>query len=246
MRFTLTGAIMSDENGLEPSAPEVEGQNNRKPDAEPELFADSQDAGLDALMSNVDSSIALAGEGVLDQEFTAKLDKNIPTSTNTLGEERMPDLGISNNNEQFELPPLGFSDQSSEDFERERMKLLVSHFDEQQMSRYAAFRRANIRRTAVKKYASQLLNQPISNSVAVVLAGMSKVLIGDIIELARDLQERNQALERRKMGLPVTPQNVQAEPLHPSFIREAWRIYKEETGTVPGSALKAGSGSRFF
>ena len=63
---------------------------------------------------------------------------------------------------------------TKEEIERERMNLLVSHFDEQQMARYAAFRRANIRRASVKRYASQLLSQPISNNVAVVLAGMSQ------------------------------------------------------------------------
>lgn len=234
---------MSKELDPEPSAPKLNDQDSAKQHADQDLLALPLESGLEALMSNVDSS--LADEVLLGQDLSAGLDAAM-AATSIIAGDKVPDFGLVNNNEEFNLPPLGFSEQSSEDFERERMKLLVSHFDEQQMSRYAAFRRANIRRTVVKKYASQLLNQPISNSVAVVLAGMSKVLIGDIIELARDLQERNQAIERRKMGLPMMPHSVRAEPLHPSFIREAWRIYREETGTVPGSAMKAGSGSSFF
>jgi len=135
---------------------------------------------------------------------------------------------------------------TKEEIERERMNLLVSHFDEQQMARYAAFRRANIRRASVKRYASQLLSQPISNNVAVVLAGMSKVLIGDVIELARDLQEKDLARERSQQNLPEPSDSEEPEPLLPIYIREAWRIYKKEQGTVPGSRVKPGNGGRLF
>ncbi|KNC34718.1 hypothetical protein FF38_01121, partial [Lucilia cuprina] len=131
---------------------------------------------------------------------------------------------------------------SKEDIEREHMKLLVSHFDEQQMSRYAAFRRANVKRAAVRKFVSHLLNQPISNNVAVVLAGMSKVLIGDVIELAREIQEKKFKAE----GRPMILEDGEPEPLLPTSIREAWRIYKQETGSVPGNKARPGSGNRFF
>lgn len=136
--------------------------------------------------------------------------------------------------------------QTKEEAERERMKLLVSHFDEQQMSRYAAYRRANIRRASVKKFTSQLLNQPISNTVATVLGGMSKVLIGDVIELARDLQDKEEVAERRRRNLPDPAPGAEPEPLLPSYVREAWTIYKRDTGTVPGSKTKLGSMNRMF
>ena len=129
--------------------------------------------------------------------------------------------------------------QSSEEIERDRMKLLISHFDEQQMARYLAFRRANIRRAAVRRYASHLLNQPISNNVAMVLAGMSKVLIGDIIELAREIQDAKEGRTEHIVG-------VEPDPLLPSSIREAWRIYKSESNSVPGSKVRSGSGNRLF
>lgn len=136
--------------------------------------------------------------------------------------------------------------QTKEEAERERMKLLVSHFDEQQMARYAAYRRANIRRASIKKFASQLLNQPITNSVALVLGGMSKVLIGDIIELARDLQDKEEAAERKRRNLPEPLPGTEPEPLLPSYIREAWSIYKRDTRTVPGCKTKLGSMNRTF
>lgn len=131
---------------------------------------------------------------------------------------------------------------NSEETERERMKLLISYFDEQQMARYLAFRRANIRRAAVRKYASQLLNQPVSNNVAMVLAGMSKVLIGDIIELAREIQDKNQG--REKNANPVEGQ--EPDPLLPQSIREAWKICSRDITGIPGSRTRPGSANRFF
>lgn len=132
--------------------------------------------------------------------------------------------------------------ENTEEAERERMKLLISYFDEQQMARYLAFRRANIRRAAVRKYASHLLNQPISNNVAMVLAGMSKVLIGDIIELAREVQDKKEGRAERTKPL----EGKEPEPLLPSSIREAWRICKQNGAGVPGSKLRPGSGNRLF
>lgn len=110
-----------------------------------------------------------------------------------------------------------------QDLERERMKLLLANFDEDQMARYEAFRRANINRNAVKKLANAILNQSISANVSVALSGMSKVLVGDIVERARDVQARYSAIE-----------GVEPGPLRPEHLREAWREYKRDTGCVPG------------
>lgn len=157
-----------------------------------------------------------------------------------LSQDNMPFMPQEDNTGFLDFNTQG--EASKEDIEREHMKLLVSHFDEQQMSRYAAFRRANVRRAAVRKYVSHLLNQPISNNVAVVLAGMSKVLIGDVIELAREIQERKFEAE----GRPMILEDGEPEPLLPTSIREAWRIYKQDGGSMPGNKSRPGSGNRFF
>jgi transcription initiation factor TFIID subunit 11 len=115
------------------------------------------------------------------------------------------------------------------DIEREKMKLLLSNFNDDQMSRYEAFRRANVNRSAVKKLSNAILNQSITGNVAVALSGMSKVFVGEIVELARDVQAR------------ADPDNVGA-PLRPEHLREAWRLYKLESGRVPAAHWRHSDG----
>jgi transcription initiation factor TFIID subunit 11 len=113
------------------------------------------------------------------------------------------------------------------DVEREKMNLLLAHFNEEQMSRYEAFRRANINRNAIKKLANSVLNQSISPNVAVALSGLSKVFVGEMVEKAREVQLR--------MDPPKTFEEYEQrgrQPLKPEHFREAWRMYKLETGTV--------------
>lgn len=128
------------------------------------------------------------------------------------------------------------SDEQS--LERERMKLLLSNFDEEQMSRYEAFRRANVNRSAVRKLANAILNQSITANVSVALSGISKVLIGEIVERARDVEARERA---RNGGGDV------AEPLRPEHLRAAWREYKLDTGTIPRARWhRLGDMNRYF
>lgn len=133
----------------------------------------------------------------------------------------------------------GFPQISDEQtLERERMKLLLGNFNEDQMARYEAFRRSNINRNAVKKYANAILNQSITANVSVALSGMSKVLVGEIVEKARDIQYRID-------GAP--PDGVNPGPLRPEHLREAWRQYKRETGSVPGTKWRrVGDAGRLF
>ena len=217
---------MSDDEDAraQPAAPPASGEGDQQmqDDILALLGADLPDVGLDAAND-------------IENADLPPLDSLDPLDPVQLGTEPLLDLD-----------PEPMTEASKEETERERMQLLVSHFDEQQMARYAAFRRANIRRAAIRKFASGLLNQPISNSVAVVLAGMSKVLIGDVVELARDLQEKDKASRRDEGGAPDAGNSAEPEPLLPAYVREAWRIYKRDTGTVPEPRTRPGSANRFF
>ncbi|KIM59015.1 hypothetical protein SCLCIDRAFT_126880 [Scleroderma citrinum Foug A] len=74
----------------------------------------------------------------------------------------------------------------------------------------------------------QATGQQVSQSVAQVVAGFAKVFVGEIVEKARAVQTR-----RGESG-----------PLSLDHLREAYRVYRAETGTV-GSA-RPGSGRRSF
>ncbi|ODQ58799.1 hypothetical protein WICANDRAFT_22985, partial [Wickerhamomyces anomalus NRRL Y-366-8] len=89
-----------------------------------------------------------------------------------------------------------------------------------QMSRYEFYRRTTVNKGGVKKIANTVLNQSVSNSVAIVLSGVSKVFVGEIVEKAR-------SFELKKMDLKNVDENG---PLLPEHIREAWRLYQIESG----------------
>lgn len=114
---------------------------------------------------------------------------------------------------------------SGDDLEKEKMKLLISHFNEEQMSRYESFRRANVNRSSVKKLANAVLNQSITANVVVTLCSASKVFVGEIMEKAREIQQR--------MDPPPPDEVDKARPIKPEHLREAWRLFKMENGTVP-------------
>ncbi|KAK9472832.1 hTAFII28-like protein conserved region-domain-containing protein [Dipodascopsis tothii] len=110
----------------------------------------------------------------------------------------------------------------------DQVRALISTFTNDQMERYETFRRVNINRGSVKKLANAVLNQSITNNVAVTISGFSKVFVGEIIERALDVQQRM---------VPPDPLDPDAErpPLQPEHLREAWRLYKLETGLVPAA-----------
>ncbi|KAK9483475.1 hTAFII28-like protein conserved region-domain-containing protein [Lipomyces starkeyi] len=118
---------------------------------------------------------------------------------------------------------------------QEQIKLLISSFTDDQMERYETFRRANISRGGVKKLANAVLNQSITNNVAVAISGFSKVFMGEVIERALDVQRRIDPQDPLNPYAPPTP-------LLPEHIREAWRLYKQETALVPAAHWRRAGG----
>jgi transcription initiation factor TFIID subunit 11 len=69
----------------------------------------------------------------------------------------------------------------------------------------------------------------VSNNIAVVLSGFSKVLVGEIVERAKEIQTL-----RGDDGA-----------LQPAHLREAWRLYKERP-TGHGGPPDSGKIKRLF
>jgi transcription initiation factor TFIID subunit 11 len=74
--------------------------------------------------------------------------------------------------------------------EEEKKRLLVENLDPEQMLRYEYYRRTPVNKSGVKKIANTVLNQSVSNNVAVVLAGVSKVFIGQVVVRAKEIKKR--------------------------------------------------------
>jgi transcription initiation factor TFIID subunit 11 len=83
----------------------------------------------------------------------------------------------------------------------------------------------------------QTLGQQVSQPVAQIVAGFAKVFVGEIVEkglcICRLVYSRVATLTR----LPLLARAVQTRrgesgPLSPDHLREAYRMYQEETGRV--------------
>ncbi|KAI8369105.1 hTAFII28-like protein conserved region-domain-containing protein [Choanephora cucurbitarum] len=94
---------------------------------------------------------------------------------------------------------------------KEDMKVLLENFSEDQLQRYEGYRRSALNRTNVKRLVSQVLNQQCSQTMAFVVAGFSKVYVGEIVEKAKEIME-----EWGDEGA-----------IRPEHLREAHRRYKK-------------------
>ncbi|KAI0048156.1 TAFII28-domain-containing protein, partial [Auriscalpium vulgare] len=118
--------------------------------------------------------------------------------------------------------------QSWQSQSKDNLKVLMDNFSPAQYDRFEAYRRHALPKQAVRKASTfcclapviqQSLGQQVSQPVAQIVAGVSKVFVGEIVEKARAVQAR-----RGDTG-----------PLAPDHLREAYHLYQLETGRV-GSA----------
>ncbi|KAJ2160699.1 transcription initiation factor TFIID subunit 11 [Coemansia sp. RSA 552] len=105
---------------------------------------------------------------------------------------------------------------------KDEVREMWEQMSDEQRQRYGVYRQAALNKGAVKKLVSQVLNQQVSPTLAFVIAGFSKVFVGEIVERAVQIQT-----DRGDQG-----------PLTPDHLRDAYRLYKKES---PVSST-AGSG----
>ncbi|XP_044508842.1 transcription initiation factor TFIID subunit 11 [Mangifera indica] len=103
-----------------------------------------------------------------------------------------------------------------------KMQAILSQFTEGQMDRYESFRRsalqkANMRRLLVSITGSQKISLPMT----IVVCGIAKMFVGELVETARMVMA-----ERKESG-----------PIRPCHIREAYRRLKLE-GKVPRRSIQ--------
>ncbi|KAI8909756.1 taf11 protein [Gorgonomyces haynaldii] len=114
----------------------------------------------------------------------------------------------------FQLKPL------QED--RQAIKALLDTFDEEQLQRYEAYRRAHLPKAQIKKMVSNYIGQSIPQSVAIIVAGVGKVFVGELTEMALSVME-----ERGDKG-----------PIRPVHLREAFRRYRQSRDRIPNRGFK--------
>ncbi|XP_047308425.1 transcription initiation factor TFIID subunit 11 [Impatiens glandulifera] len=103
----------------------------------------------------------------------------------------------------------------------EKMQVILSQFTEEQMSRYESFRRSGFQKANMKRLLTSITgSQKISIPMTIVVSGIAKIFVGELVETARVVMT-----ERKESG-----------PIRPCHIREAHRRLKLE-GKVPKRSI---------
>ncbi|XP_073015231.1 transcription initiation factor TFIID subunit 11-like isoform X3 [Primulina eburnea] len=98
-----------------------------------------------------------------------------------------------------------------------KMQALLAKFTDEQMSRYESFRRSGFQKSNMKRLLTSLIGSAkISVPMTIVVSGIAKMFVGELIETARMVMS-----ERKETG-----------PIRPCHIREAYRRLKLE-GKIP-------------
>lgn len=98
-----------------------------------------------------------------------------------------------------------------------KMQSILSQFTDEQMSRYESFRRSGFQKSIMKRLLVSITgSQKISVPMTIVVSGIAKMFVGELVETARVVMG-----ERKDSG-----------PIRPCHIREAYRRLKLE-GKIP-------------
>ncbi|XP_031111334.1 transcription initiation factor TFIID subunit 11-like [Ipomoea triloba] len=112
---------------------------------------------------------------------------------------------------------LGKFTSSTDPDKKAKMQSILSQFTEEQMSRYESFRRSGFQKSNMKRLLVSITgSQKISVPMTIVMSGIAKMFVGELIETARIVMS-----ERNDTG-----------PIRPCHVREVYRRLKLE-GKVP-------------
>ena len=114
------------------------------------------------------------------------------------------------------------AEQAEED--REKMQLLVSQFTEDQLDRYAMYRRAALPKTTVKKIMQTITGSSVGHNVVIAMAGIAKVFAGEVIE---------EALAHSEVLSETGPGSAPASAVKPKHLREAVRKMRAKGTFIP-------------
>lgn len=86
-------------------------------------------------------------------------------------------------------------------------KLFADHLDDEQMNRYEVFKRASLAKNQIKKISGIVTNQTVAANVNLLLGGIGKIIVGEIVEKALEVKQKwllgmmvNKFHERKVIG----------------------------------------------
>nr|CDS32499.1 Transcription initiation factor TFIID subunit [Hymenolepis microstoma] len=74
--------------------------------------------------------------------------------------------------------------------EDRKLLALMAHFNEDQLSRFEAFRRATFTKSAVNRIISSVSQTTFSPNVVIAMSGITKVFVGELVEEALDYKQQ--------------------------------------------------------
>lgn len=104
---------------------------------------------------------------------------------------------------------------------QEKTVLLVSALSDKQLDQYEIFRRSTMPRASVKRLMQSISGTTIPPNAVIAMAGITKVYVGEIVELACQAREKLN----------------ETGPLQPKHIREAVRLMRAKN-SVPSTKYK--------
>jgi transcription initiation factor TFIID subunit 11 len=72
---------------------------------------------------------------------------------------------------------------------QEQMKHILELLSEDQLKRYETFRRVGFPRPAIRKLMSKVLDQQVNMNSVIVVSGIAKVFVGELVEEARKVMD---------------------------------------------------------
>jgi transcription initiation factor TFIID subunit 11 len=106
------------------------------------------------------------------------------------------------------------------------MRHIIDQFTPEQQDRYESFRRSRFPTAQIKRIMGQVAGVTVGQQTAIVMAGCTKLFVGELVETARTVQEE------WANASGMTDSSVVLGPVSPAHIREAYRRLKE-AGKVP-------------
>ncbi|WAQ84522.1 hypothetical protein PtA15_5A92 [Puccinia triticina] len=159
----------------------------------------------------------LRDDGIEGYEQPAASPAYQPLNTLTEQQQQKEDGELENDPEEEEnrkeLNDDDYTVRKREDLlNKDRLKILLEHFDPQQMDRYSEYRNSGLAKANVRKLANSILQQSVSERVTIVIRGFAKVFVGHMVEQALEVQKR-----RGGTG-----------PIAQHDLKEAYRAYLSE------------------
>ncbi|XP_059308787.1 transcription initiation factor TFIID subunit 11-like [Lycium ferocissimum] len=148
--------------------------------------------------------------------------RNVPISAGTAGpsSSKIKEEDEEEEEENMDVQ-LGKFASSSDPDKLSKMQSILSQFTEEQMSRYESFRRSGFQKSNMKRLLTSITgNSKISIPMTIVVSGIAKLFVGELVETARMVMA-----ERKDTG-----------PIRPCHMREAYRRLKLE-GKIPKGSV---------